>query len=141
MSQRTRRFATASALAGAMVLAALTVARADAFDKLQGYWAAKSLGCGVVFQKSGGALHFAKVEGYRRQGLIIRHDRVEAQNGDCEIVSHKAVGNSFAIGLSCKAEIIFEKLVVHVKLNGDNELVQFDADMPELTTVYNRCTM
>jgi hypothetical protein len=134
-------FGRITVVAGAALLAFLATARADSIDKLQGYWAAQTLGCNEVFQKEDGAVHFAKIEGFRRQGLIIRNKSIEGQNADCEIRSLKDVSNGTAAALSCKTQIMFDTLVVRFRLNNDNELVQFDPDMPDLTTTYKRCTM
>ncbi len=135
-------FARTSALATVTLLTSLSLVHADTLGRLQGYWAAKSLQCSDVFTKTGTETHFVKLEGYRRQGLIIKKNSVEAQNGSCEIISHKELANSLAIGMTCKMEIMFDTLVAHIRLdNNDNELVQFDPDLPDLTTTYKRCPM
>jgi len=141
MKKRAFTFGKALVLIGATLFTLSNVAHADTLEKLQGYWAAQGLQCNVIFEKTNGEVHFAKFEGYRRQGLIIKKTSVEAQNGNCEIISHKEMSNGLAIGLSCKTEIMFDKLAVRIRLNNDNELVQFDPDLPELTTTYDRCLM
>ncbi len=130
-----------SILAGIALLVTLSVAHADMLEKLQGNWAAKDLKCETVFKKTDGRIRFAKSAGYKRQGLIIKNDTVEGQNGVCQIISHKDLANGLVVGLSCKLAIAFDKMVVHVRLNNDNELVQFDPDLPELATTYHRCVI
>jgi hypothetical protein len=59
----------------------------------------------------------------------------------CKLLSRKQQGASFIAVLGCKEEIIFDKIVVHARFSGPNELVRFDPNVPEIEATYHRCEM
>jgi len=118
-----------------------TAGIAVAADQFEGVWAANGLPCDKVFQKKNGQVSFVSYHGERAAGLIVHGNQVQGGQASCKLLSRKEQGSSFIAVLGCKEEIIFDKLVVHARFNGPNELVRFDPNVPEIETTYHRCEM
>ncbi|MGN6459618.1 MAG: hypothetical protein ACTHLY_00285 [Pseudolabrys sp.] len=118
-----------------------SISAATAADQFEGVWAANGLPCNKVFRKKNGKVSFVSYYGERAAGLIVQGNRVQGGQAACKLLSRKEKGASFIAVLGCKEEIIFDKIVVHARFNGPNELVRFDPDMPEIETTYHRCQM
>ena len=128
-------------LAAAIVIATAVVAEAGAQDNFQGVWAANNAACDKVFTKKDGQVNFLSYGGYKADGLIIKGNQLNGPQATCEIVSQKEQADKLAVVLSCKTQIMFDKVVVHVRFLNDHEFVQFDPDVPGLNTPYRRCPM
>jgi hypothetical protein len=128
-------------LAGAIMLATSTVVDAGMQDDLQGFWATNAAPCNKVFTKKNGQVAFIRYRGDKAPGLIIKGDQIEGPQAACKILSEKEQTTGLVIVLNCKTQMILDKIILHVRFTTNDEFVQFDSDLPELTTTYNRCRM
>jgi hypothetical protein len=129
--------------AGALLLADTSGAMAASAiqDRFQGAWAAAGIACDKIFSKKHGEISFVRFYGAKALGLIVKNDRVQGLQATCHLLSMKETDSVFTAVLGCREEIMFDKLVVHFRLSGDDELTRFDPTVPEIRTSYHRCRL
>jgi hypothetical protein len=110
-------------------------------DRFQGLWASAGAACDKVFTTRSGEAAFIEYNGEKAPGLIIKGNRIQGANATCSLVSSTDKLDSIVAVLKCQQQIIFDTMVVHLRFKGDDEMVRFDPDVPELATAFHRCHM
>jgi hypothetical protein len=122
------------------VLSAFQLAEAQGMQqKLQGAWALVGAACDQVFAFKNGLASFVSYGGERAPGFIVKGDNIEGAQASCKLLSQTEQSGSLAVVLGCKEQIIFDKVVVHLRFMNDNELMRFDPVVPEISMSYRRC--
>jgi hypothetical protein len=113
----------------------------DNTARFQGLWASAGAACDKVFTTRGGEAAFIEYSGEKAPGLIIKGNRIQGANATCSLVSSTDKPDSIVAVLKCRQQIIFDTMVVHLRFKGDDEMIRFDPDVPELATAFHRCRM
>lgn len=108
-------------------------------ERLQGAWATSAASCDQVFAKRNGRLIFNRQFGEAWSGFIVSGKHVRGARATCDLISSKHKGDILTFLLGCESEIMFDTMTVSVRFNGDDSLVRFDPEFPEVETPYNRC--
>jgi hypothetical protein len=110
-------------------------------DRFQGVWAAAGAACDKIFSKKNGEISFVRFYGAKAPGLIVKGDHVQGPQATCRVISVKETDAVLTAVLDCREEIMFDKIVVHFRAIGSDELVRFDPSAPEIQTSYHRCRL
>ncbi|CAN7147201.1 hypothetical protein LJR009_000023 [Bosea sp. LjRoot9] len=108
-------------------------------ERLQGAWATSAASCDQVFTKRNGRLVFNRQFGDSWSGFIVSGKHVRGARATCDLISSKHKGDILTFLLGCESEIMFDTMTISVRFNGDDSLVRFDPEFPEVETPYDRC--
>lgn len=107
--------------------------------KFQGVWAMDGAPCDKIFTKKRGDVSFVRFHGAKAPGLIVKGDRIQGSQASCKLISVKENASVLTAVLGCREEIIFDKVVVHLRFTGGDAFVRFDPAVPEIATSFHRC--
>ena len=127
----------------ALVLAVLAgaTARADPRDlaSLQGAWVADGSRCEDTFFRQGKAIHFVRRGAVKREGILIKSDRVEDSRNRCKIESGKPEPGERAVRLTCFSGLQVSKTALSVQLADQDTLVRTSGGFAGDVRRFRRC--
>jgi hypothetical protein len=111
---------------------------AGALDALQGNWGASGTPCDQVFSVKDGKLSLRR-DVFGASGFIVNGKRFEGPNADCSLISLRRKSDAMTIALDCRMQVIFDTVIVSVRMLDPDTLVRFHPEFPGLDMQYLRC--
>lgn len=126
---------------GFMLLCGIVSAEAAGPERLQGAWGTTGIPCDRIFVRRGGRINFVRHTGGVFAGFIVEGNKIRGAFANCTLLNQKPDGDTVRAALTCRQQIIFDKVVVHLRFKDDNTIVRYEPEFPELESSFRRCTL
>lgn len=107
---------------------------------LQGAWTMVETDCSQVFAQSDGKMEFINRESSLNTGIIVSDDIMMGPHSSCRIGGITKHQDIFKVRLMCSTAIMFDDVSVLLRVIDDNHFERIDADFPEISRKYQRCS-
>ena len=97
--------------------------------------------CEDTFFRQGTAIHFVRRGAIKREGILIKSNRVEDSRHRCTIVESKAERSGKAIRLSCFSGLAVSKAALSVQFGDQDTLLRTTGGFAWDETRFRRCRL
>lgn len=108
---------------------------------IDGVWASSAAVCSQVFAKKGNAISFTDKSDAFGSGFILQGNQIRGKIATCNIQKRKDDGKTVNIVANCATSIALETMHLVFNVEGANRLTRVFQGIPELNTVYERCSL
>jgi hypothetical protein len=108
---------------------------------LQGAWVADSSRCEDTFFRQGKAIHFVRCGAVKREGILIKSDRVEDSRNRCKIESGKAGPGENAVRLACFSGLQVSNTALSLQRADQDTLVRTSTGFAGDVRRFRRCRL
>jgi hypothetical protein len=130
------------ALALAFMLGGAPVRAAPAeLSFLQGAWVLEGSRCEATFFRQGTSIQFTRRGATKREGVLVKGDRVEDSRMRCTIAKSKADGGRQDLLLSCFSGLLVSKFAFSLRRVDEDTVARTITGFPEDEIRLRRCRL
>jgi hypothetical protein len=130
-----------TALALALVAAGPARAAPPALPFLQGAWVVEGSRCDATFFRQGTSIQFVRRGATKREGIVIKGNRVEDSRMRCTIAKSKAADGRQDLLLSCFSGLLVSQIGLSLRAADEDTLIRTISGFPEDEIRLRRCRM
>jgi hypothetical protein len=139
-NSRGKRAEAGLALALTLVGAPAAAAPAE-LSFVQGAWVLEGSRCEATFFRQGASVQFIRKGATKREGVLIKGDRVEDSRMRCTIVKSNAEADRYYLHLSCFSGLLVSKLAFSLRRVDEDTVARTITGFPEDEIRLRRCRL
>ena len=107
--------------------------------RLEGAWVPEGTACKAVFYRQGSAVHFARPGAAKRDGVVIKGNRIEDARNRCTIRRAKEEASQYTVLLSCFSGLLVSSFALKLRFAGEDTVIRTLPDFPDEEKRWQRC--